>query len=225
VGRVSNYETWTLRKKAAELFKAGMSNEEIASRLNRKPRTIAQWRRELSKAVATEVVQAALDDAEEYRRMMWFWTAEVERLKEELRANPLREVTKVVTNKKTGEQKVVTVMEENTPLVNELSYAIAQQAAWARLWAPAQLAAIKAALSREEAASGPRIQFVFPDMKAVEEWYANIRARRQLVPPLALPEASGQEVAPNESANDVLAELDAFDAEYGRNIKRPEEPA
>ena len=58
----------------------------------------------------------------------------------------------------------------------------------------------------------PRIQFVSPDP---DKFYADLRARRRLRPPLA-----GD--PPSEETDGVLAELDEFDREYGRNIKLPE---
>ena len=58
----------------------------------------------------------------------------------------------------------------------------------------------------------PRIQFVSPDP---DKFYADLRARRRLRPPLA-----GD--PPSEETDGVLAELDKFDQEYGTDIKLPE---
>ena len=55
-------------------------------------------------------------------------------------------------------------------------------------------------------------------MAAVEQWYADIRARRQLIPPL-----QGAPARESTDEDDVLAQIDAFDAKYGRNIKLPSE--
>ncbi len=63
-----------------------------------------------------------------------------------------------------------------------------------------------------------RLQFVYPNMKAVEDFYAEIRGRRQLIPPL-----EGAPARESTDEDDVLAQIDAFDAEYGRDIKLPSE--
>ncbi len=55
-------------------------------------------------------------------------------------------------------------------------------------------------------------------MKAVEDFYAEIRGRRQLIPPL-----QGAPARESTDEEDVLAAIDAFDAEYGRDIKLPSE--
>jgi hypothetical protein len=201
------------------MFKGGIADEEIARRLGRRVKTIADWRRAIRKAVVVETIQASLDDAEEYRRMMWFWTVEITRLQNEIHANPLIQVTKILTDKKTGEQTEIIVMEMNMPLVNALSHAIGERTYWTQLWTPTQVAGAKAAIAREtDTGGGVRVQFVFPNMEAVTDYYARIRSRRQLVPPLQL--MPGRESTDDDN---VLAEVDAFNAEYGKDMKLPEE--
>jgi hypothetical protein len=200
------------------MFKGGIGDEEVARRVGRSVRTVAMWRLDIRKAVVVETIQSSLDDAEEYRRMMWFWTSEVKQLEAEIRANPTILVTKTLTDKKTGEQTEIVVMEANMPLVNELSRAIGQQVRWTNLWTPTQVAGAKAAIAREtDTAGGQRVQFVFPNMEAVDSFYAAIRARRQLIPPLA-----GAPARESTDEDDIKAQVDAFNAEYGK-VKLPEE--
>ena len=95
---------------------------------------------------------------------------------------------------------------------------LAERNYWWSLYISALHIVLRTALAPVAEPAG-RLQFVFPNMKAVEDFYAEIRARRQLVPPL-----QGAPARESTDENeDVLAAIDAFDAEYGRDIKLPSE--
>jgi hypothetical protein len=94
---------------------------------------------------------------------------------------------------------------------------LAERNYWWSLYISALHIVLRTALAPVAEPAG-RLQFVFPNMAAVEQWYADIRARRQLIPPL-----QGAPARESTDEDDVLAQCDAFDAEYGRDIKLPSE--
>lgn len=219
MGRIkgSDYQVWLLRRDAEEMFKGGVEDAEIASRLNRKVSTIQRWRREMKQALATEIIQESMDDSMTYRRMAWLWTAEMTRIKAEIRTNPTIVVTKMLIDPASGEESFGDEVEANMMLVDELSHAISERRYWQDLWTPNQIAATRAAVARETQGTtqGLPPQLSFP---GVEEWYAMIRGYRRISPALA----GREDITDENEAKELDDALDAWGKAHGQ-IKLPTE--
>ncbi len=218
----SDAEVWRLKRYARDLHQSGMSDPEVAREVQRSVRTVQRWLQEIKQAVARETINESLTDAQEYRERMWFWTAEITRLRSYIRQLSaerqeveLAAMTAPPPDAPEGEEKEVPLnpriifldMLINTAAA-DISEAFGERQFWSRQYEPTQVSGAKAAVTAEAqtSPSGQSAQFYYNS----EEFYREIREYRRRVPLLA-----GQQGGLLESPEAKKQRVAEFIREYG----------
>lgn len=214
----SDAEVWRLKRYARDLHQSGMTDHEVAREVGRSLRTVQRWLQEIKQAVARETIDESLSDAREYRERMWFWAAEITRLRNHAR-QLFMERQELEIGAMTAPPPPEGAAAPSSPrvvlldiLINttlaEVSEALGERQYWSRQYEPNQVSGVKAAVTAEAQASGvgQAAQFYYNS----EEFYREIREYRRRVPLLA-----GQQPGLLESPEDKQRRVAEFICEYG----------